>query len=119
MAALDERGLAKLCRALADPSRLRIMTLLGMDLCVGALAQRTDLSDSAVSQHLAHLREAGLVEGEKRSYWTHYRVQTHVLRELSDLLTELADALDEAAPGCQCGREGITCRGGRCPMMKE
>lgn len=117
---MDERGLARLCRALSDPSRLRILTHLGLDLCVGALAEKTQLSDSAVSQHLGRLRDVGLVVGEKRSYWTHYRVRTEVLRELSGLLLELADALDDATPVCRCGKEGITCRvGGNCPVMRE
>ena len=66
-------------KALSDETRLRLLTLLadqGPDgaLCVGALARRLGVSQSAVSQHLGVLRMAGLVMDQRRGYFVHYRV---------------------------------------------
>ncbi|GEM_PF-1602145 len=116
---MDNRELADQCRALSDPNRVRIFTMLHMDLCVGALAEATGLSESAVSQHLSRLRAAGLVVGEKRSYWTHYRARTHALRELGRQLAELADGLEDPGSRCCCSGGG-TCPGGEhCPTIEE
>jgi DNA-binding transcriptional ArsR family regulator len=79
-------------KALADENRLKLVALLlSHNLCVGALAKRLEISEAAVSQHLQVLRKAGLVKGEKRGYWTHYRVERDVLRQLADQLDKLAD----------------------------
>lgn len=67
------KELAEVFKALGNETRLRMMELLSeRALCVGALAMRLDLSQSAVSQHLAVLRRAGLVEADKRGYFVHY-----------------------------------------------
>jgi len=80
---LDEadevKALARLFKALADETRLRLLKLLSEQdsdgaLCVGALAMRLGVTQSAVSQHLAVLRAAGLVVDERRGYFVHYRV---------------------------------------------
>lgn len=60
------------------------------------------MSEAAVSQHLGRLREAGLVRGEKRGYWTHYAVERDKLDELAGLLRELT-----ALPPCP---EGVCIR---------
>jgi ArsR family transcriptional regulator, arsenate/arsenite/antimonite-responsive transcriptional repressor len=81
-------------KALADENRLKLLSLLlTHDLCVGALAQRLGVSEAAVSQHLQILRKAGLVRGEKIGYWTHYRVERDMLRQLAGRLETLADKL--------------------------
>jgi DNA-binding transcriptional ArsR family regulator len=80
--------LADLFKALADPTRLRLVKLLlgqtivfcGGDcdgqtfLCVGALANKLKVTQSAVSQHLRILRQAGLVKGERRGAFMHYSI---------------------------------------------
>ncbi|MBN2569227.1 MAG: helix-turn-helix transcriptional regulator [Deltaproteobacteria bacterium] len=80
-------------KALADETRFALLNLLlTRDLCVGALARHLKISEAAVSQHLKLLREAGLVRGEKRGYWTHYTVvkeQVHALAEGLKVLTNL------------------------------
>ena len=87
-------------KALADETRFRVLTLLlTHDLCVGALARHLKISEAAVSQHLKQLREARLVKGEKRGYWTHYTVE-------KDKLTELAQSLQGLVNLPQCS-EGI------------
>jgi len=82
-------------KALADENRLKIMALLEIEnFCVQALAHRLDLSEAAVSQHLKILREANLVEGEKRSYWVHYRIKKDKLSELAGMLENISAGVD-------------------------
>jgi DNA-binding transcriptional ArsR family regulator len=77
-------------KALADERRMQIIhLLLEGDLCVGALAQSLGISKPAVSQHLKVLRNAGLVWGEKRGYWTHYAVNADALNRVSKGLSGL------------------------------
>ncbi len=65
--------LAEVFKALSDTNRLKIFILLSKrTLCVNALVNHLTISQSAVSQHLRILREAGLVNWEKRGYWMHY-----------------------------------------------
>ena len=65
--------LAKVFKALSDTNRLKIFILLSSrTLCVNALVNHLAISQSAVSQHLRVLREAGLVNSEKKGYWMHY-----------------------------------------------
>ncbi|ACB84573.1 transcriptional regulator, ArsR family [Natranaerobius thermophilus JW/NM-WN-LF] len=77
-------------KALGDNTRFKIIELLiSHDYCVGALANNLGLTKAAVSQHLKVLRQAGIVWGEKRGYFTHYTVNKEVLKELSELFFEL------------------------------
>lgn len=63
------------CAALADPTRLRILALLGDgDVCVCHLYEALRIPQSKASRHLAYLRRAGLVETTKRGLWVHYRL---------------------------------------------
>ena len=63
----------KILRALGEPKRFRLLQLMAeRGYCVRALARQSYLSESAVSQHLKTLREAGLVYGVKKGYYTHY-----------------------------------------------
>jgi DNA-binding transcriptional ArsR family regulator len=67
-------------KALADETRLKLVhLLLDQDLCGKALAQHLGISEAAVSQHLKVLKEASVVEGEKRGYWTHYAIKKDTL----------------------------------------
>lgn len=67
---------AGLLRAMANPYRLQILCVLGEgELSVGALNDRIPLSQSALSQHLAVLRDDGLVSTRRESQTIHYRVQ--------------------------------------------
>lgn len=67
---------ARLLRALANPHRLRIVCMLvGHELTVGQLNQRLpDLSQSGLSQHLARLREEGVVETRRESQQIWYQL---------------------------------------------
>ena len=73
----------KVLKALGDPKRYQLLRFMSeRSYCVGALAMRSSLSESAVSQHLKILREAGLVYGVKRGYYTHYCVNRDALRKV-------------------------------------
>jgi ArsR family transcriptional regulator, virulence genes transcriptional regulator len=66
---------ARLLKALANPHRLQLLcTLIDGELSVGALNERIPLSQSALSQHLAVLRDDGLVETRRQSQTIYYRV---------------------------------------------
>ena len=81
-------------KTLSDETRFNLVKLLlTHDVCVGAMAQRLGISEAAVSQHLKSLREAGLVKGEKRGYWTHYAIEKNKLNELAESLRELTNLL--------------------------
>ena len=87
-------------KALGDGTRFRIVErLLAHPACVTSLARCLGVSESAVSQHLRVLREAGLVRGEKRGYWTHYSVDRDAMRPLARELDSLASS--EEKRGCQ------------------
>lgn len=72
-------GLVRIHKALGDRTRLRLVKVLadlepGGALCVNALVAELGVSQPAVSQHLAVLRAADLVIGERRGYHVHYRL---------------------------------------------
>jgi ArsR family transcriptional regulator len=90
-------------KALSDETRFRLLDLLLAEaLCGRALAQRLGISEAAVSQHLKVLKEAGLVEGEKRGYWIHYSVQRKVVAQIIRELERLVSR--SAVPSGRCLR---------------
>ncbi|MBN1620079.1 winged helix-turn-helix transcriptional regulator [candidate division WOR-3 bacterium] len=81
----------KKIKALFDPMRARIMSLISSgDLCGKAVSKITGISESAVSQHLKILREAGFVKAKKTGYFAHYSVEREqvivFLKEYHDYL---------------------------------
>jgi ArsR family transcriptional regulator, virulence genes transcriptional regulator len=86
---------ANLLRAMANPHRLQVLCVLGeRELSVGELNERIPLSQSALSQHLAVLRDDGLVATRRESQTIHYRVQPgpalDVIRVLHDHFCSVA-----------------------------
>lgn len=68
-------ALAERLKALADPTRLRMLDLLARQrepLCVCEITARFPLRQPTISHHIRLLREAGLVAGEKRGVWSYY-----------------------------------------------
>jgi ArsR family transcriptional regulator len=64
------------CRALADPTRWRIIRLVLDDaLCVCELADILEMPQSSVSSHVQIIRKAGLLESEKCEKWTYFRIE--------------------------------------------
>jgi ArsR family transcriptional regulator len=88
-AATAER-LARVFKALSDPSRVRLVSLIAAQgdegACVCDLTSPLELSQPTVSHHLKQLLEAGLVTREQRGKWAYYRV-------VDTALTALAGAL--------------------------
>lgn len=66
----------KTFKALADPTRLAILEILANngDTCVCKLCERLDMGQPAISQHLAKLKNAGLVRSRKEGQWVHYSI---------------------------------------------
>jgi len=75
--------LAQMHKALSLPVRLKILQLISeRSLCVNAITRCLEISQPAVSQHLAVLKRAGLVIGNKHSYMVHYTLDRQRLQEL-------------------------------------
>jgi len=105
----NRRDTVRVFRALAVEKRLEIVGLLaGRTLCVGALSRRLGISAGAVSQHLRILRDAGLVEPDRRGYFIHYR------------LTPGAEARCRAAMASLFkSKPGATKGDGTCPAKRQ
>ena len=75
--------MAELFRALGDPSRVRLLTaMLEGERNVGALAHAIELSESAVSHHLRHLRQLRLVRTRKQGRQVFYRLDDEHIQDL-------------------------------------
>jgi ArsR family transcriptional regulator, arsenate/arsenite/antimonite-responsive transcriptional repressor len=81
---------APLLKALAEPVRLRLMSLIashpGGEACVCDLNDAFDLSQPTISHHLKVLHEAGLLDRDKRGVWVYYQARTEALATLSALI---------------------------------
>jgi ArsR family transcriptional regulator len=90
LSAGEATDLARVFKAIADPVRLRLLSLIashaGGEACVCDLAGAFELTGPTISHHLKVLREAGLIEGERRGTWIYYRVQPDLLAQLSAVL---------------------------------
>ena len=86
----DAAELARVFKALSDPIRLRLFSLIasfeGGQACVCDLTGPFDVSQPTISHHLRVLREAGLVDCERRGTWVYYWVLPDALGRLSSLL---------------------------------
>ena len=82
--------LASALKALAEPARLRLLSLIqaqpGHEACVCHLTEPLGLSQPTVSHHLKVLLQAGLVEREQRGSWAYFRVREEPLATLRALL---------------------------------
>jgi ArsR family transcriptional regulator, arsenate/arsenite/antimonite-responsive transcriptional repressor len=88
--------LAPALKALGDPVRLQLMSMIASapegEACVCDLTPAFELSGPTISHHLKTLREAGLVDAERRGTWVYYRPRRGLMRQLAGLL-----AVDEVA----------------------
>jgi len=97
---MNEEDLSQVFKALADPTRVRILTMLKTrgqsccdliarnepGLCACDIEQAVKLSQAAVSHHMGLLRRAGLVEAEKRGRWIYYRRNEAAIGRLADAI---------------------------------
>lgn len=79
-----------LMKALADPVRLRLMSLVashaGQEACVCDLTDAFELSQPTISHHLKVLHDSGLLERSKRGVWVYYKVHAGALADLAALI---------------------------------
>ncbi|MBV6760177.1 ArsR/SmtB family transcription factor [Rhodococcus opacus] len=90
--------LARMFKALGDPVRLRLLSLVashaGGEACVCDISETFDLTQPTISHHLKVLRSAGLLDCERRGTWVYYWVIPSALQQLSAvLLTESGPAV--------------------------
>lgn len=90
LSAEEAQELALRLKALAEPTRLRLLSLLlsspDQEACTCNLVEPIGLSQPTISHHLKKLAEAGLVVAERRGVWTYYRVVPDALAALAALL---------------------------------
>ncbi|MFG2095879.1 ArsR/SmtB family transcription factor [Streptomyces sp. NPDC048612] len=96
-APLDEgqaEELAKVFKALGDPVRLRLLSMIasraGGEVCVCDLTPAFDLSQPTISHHLKLLRQAGLIDCERRGTWVYYWLLPEMTDRLAGILTRPA-----------------------------
>lgn len=86
----DAERLAHVFKALGDPTRVRLLSLIaaheGAEACVCELTTPVGLSQPTVSHHLKQLVDAGLLSREQRGKWSYYRVVDATLSVLADTL---------------------------------
>ena len=82
--------LAPLLKALADPVRLRLVSIVaaseGGEACVCDLNDAFDLSQPTISHHLKVLHDVGLLDRSKRGVWVYYAVRREVLADVATLI---------------------------------
>jgi ArsR family transcriptional regulator, arsenate/arsenite/antimonite-responsive transcriptional repressor len=88
LAADEATELARRFKALADPTRIAILSALSAEreVCVCALVELFALSQPTISHHLRLLREAGLVDVARRGTWAYYRLVPEALEALQGAL---------------------------------
>ena len=85
----DAERLAPMFKALGDPVRLRMTSMIAAapELCVCEITPAFDLSSGPISHHLKTLRDAGLVDCERRGTFVYYWIRPEALGALSSLLS--------------------------------
>jgi ArsR family transcriptional regulator len=86
----EAERMASIAKALGDPIRLALVDVLRKHagkVCVCELVPLFDVSQPTLSHHLKKLREAGIVDSERRGLWAYYYVLPEVLKELSAWLS--------------------------------
>lgn len=86
----DAEVAAHVFKALADPARVRLLSIIASSgpegACVCDLNDSVDLSQPTVSHHLKVMLDAGLLERERRASWAYYRLRPGVLQTLASIL---------------------------------
>ena len=91
---------ADFMRLLADETRLRAMLLIQHkgELCVCELTEALQVSQPKMSRHLAHLRDAGVVETRRAGQWIHYRASQQLPAWAQQILSQMAKELGGEPP---------------------
>ena len=84
----DAQAMARIFKALGDPARVRLLSLIaahqGGEACICDLVEPVGLSQPTVSHHMKQLADAGLVTREQRGKWAYYRIVEQALRSVAD-----------------------------------
>jgi DNA-binding transcriptional ArsR family regulator len=88
-----------LFKVLSVDTRIKIIELLKErgPLCVNEIAEKFDMTTSAVSQHLKILKQTGFVESERKGYWIHYSINEEALEKCHQMMEKT----------CCCGGHGF------------
>ncbi|WP_331763018.1 metalloregulator ArsR/SmtB family transcription factor (plasmid) [Streptomyces sp. NBC_01590] len=93
--------LAKVFKALGDPVRLRLLSMIasrnGGEICVCDLTPAFDLSQPTISHHLKLLKQAGLIASERRGTWVYHRLLPTMTDKLAQVLARESPSYDEPA----------------------
>jgi DNA-binding transcriptional ArsR family regulator len=104
MSTRHREDVTRIFRALSVQNRLEIVRLLAeRTLCVGALSNLLGISAGAVSQHLRVLRDAGLVQPDRRGYFIHYSLAPGAAEHCRAVLQSLFGS-KKGAGGCAAER---------------
>lgn len=94
--------LAAVFKALGDPVRLRLLSIIGSraggEGCVCELTPAFDLSQPTISHHLKLLRQAGLIDSERRGTWVYYRLRPETVDRLAATLARPSGVGRDAEP---------------------
>ena len=92
LTAQDAESIARTLKALADPMRLRLLSIIaaqeGAEACVCDLTEPVGLSQPTVSHHMKVLTEAGLVTRDKRGVWAYFRLAPGAVEALTAHLVQ-------------------------------
>ena len=91
ISAEDAELAARVFKALADPARVRLLSMIAAGdpdgTCVCDLNEAVDLAQPTVSHHLKVMLDAGLLERERRASWAYYRLRPGVLQTIATILS--------------------------------
>ena len=94
--------ISRVLKALSHPIRLQMVELLLQKrMCVRSLARYFEVSEPTISVHLKVLKNAGLIVGERKSYYMHYCVVREKIGELSQFFADLAATPIQERQCCQ------------------
>ena len=101
---LEQRGVdVQRFKALGDPTRLRILHVLAEGTrCACEVQERVDVAANLLSHHLKVLREAGLIQGQRRGRWIDYQLDREGLAAVPAALPDTG--LEPSGGACACGR---------------
>ncbi len=111
----DQQALDGMLKALADPTRLRIVGLLGYgEICVCHIHTSLGIPQSKASRHLAYLRRNGVVQASKRGLWVYYRLAAQPDAPAQALLDTARLCASQLAVS-RLDTERLTAQTGCCP----
>ena len=100
---MTEREIAKICKALGDENRVKIIQLLTKgELCACKLLEEFNIGQSTLSHHMKILCDAEIVVGRKEGKWTHYSFDPQGVQKAKELLDEITEFSPGCSDNCSC-----------------